>query len=118
VGERLALWALAHDYGKQDLIFSGPLYKSLRCTADHAIVQFDYAEGLKTSDGKPPTHFQIAGSDGKFAPADAKISGKTITLSAATVHDPTSVRFGWSETAMPNLINGAGLPASPFKSEP
>jgi sialate O-acetylesterase len=58
----------------------------------------------------------IAGSDGKFVPADAKIDGETVVVSSMQVHHPAAVRLGGTETAMPNIINGPGLPASPFKS--
>jgi sialate O-acetylesterase len=116
VGERLALWALANDYGKKDLVFSGPFYRSMsggNGSTDRIV--FDHAEGLKTTDGKPPSNFEIAGADGKFIPAEARIVGDTIEISPIPgEHLPPTVRFGWSETAMPNLVNGAGLPASPF----
>jgi sialate O-acetylesterase len=32
------------------------------------------------------------------------------------VPEPVLVRFGWHEEAEPNLVNGAGLPASPFRT--
>jgi sialate O-acetylesterase len=117
VGERLALWALAKNYGKTNLVFSGPLFQSLEIKGNRAVVHFDYAQGLKTSDGKTPIDFEIAGADGNFAPADAMIEGNTIVLKAASVEVPSAVRFGWNEAAHPNLVNGAGLPASPFASD-
>jgi sialate O-acetylesterase len=116
VAERLALWAEAKDYGKKDIEFSGPLFKSVDFSGDRAIVHFDHAAGLKTRDGKAPDYFEIAGADGKFVPATATIDGDAVDLSAQGIASPAAVRFGWLETAEPNLINGAGLPASPFKS--
>ena len=117
VGERLALWALANDYGKTDLVFSGPLFKSVEIKGPDAVVHFDYADGLTTRDGKPPIDFEIAGSDGSFVAADAKIVGDTVVVSGPGISTPVAVRLGWTETSMPNLINGAKLPASPFTSE-
>ena len=68
-------------------------------------------------DGKPLTWFTIAGADGKYVPADAKISGDTVEVSAAKVEKPVAVRFAWAETAQPNFFNGAGLPAEPFRTD-
>jgi sialate O-acetylesterase len=117
VGDRLALWALAKDYGKSNLVFSGPLEKSVTISGHEATVHFDFADGLATRDGKSPTDFLLAGTDGTFVPADAKITGQTVVVSSPDVPAPQQVRLGGTETAMPNLVNGAGLPASPFTSD-
>jgi len=116
VGERLALWAFAKDYGFNDIVFSGPLYKKMKIAGDKIILYFDYADGLKTRDGKALTDFEIAGSDGKFFPATAEISGNSIILFSDNVKKPTAARYGWSDTAEPNLCNKAGLPASSFRT--
>jgi sialate O-acetylesterase len=73
--------------------------------------------GLKSRDGKALTEFQIAGDDGKFVPAEAKIDGATVVVRAADVSAPTQVRFGWRNIAKPNLANKEGLPASPFQTK-
>jgi len=71
--------------------------------------------GLKTSNGKPVSHFEIAGKDGKWHPAEVTIVyGDHLIVSSKAVKQPKHVRFGWDQLATPNLINGAGLPASPF----
>ena len=28
-----------------------------------------------------------------------------------------ALRYAWEDTAQPNLVNGAGLPASPFRTD-
>ena len=67
VGNRLALWALAKDYGKKDLVYSGPLYKSMKVEGNKIRLSFAHVGGgLKSRDGKPLTEFEIAGADGKF----------------------------------------------------
>lgn len=117
VGNRLALWALAKDYGKKDLVHSGPLYKSMKIEEGKIHLQFAHAAGgLKARDGKPLNEFQIAGADGKFVPAAAVIDGETVIVSAPSVSTPAQVRFGWNKLANPNLVNQAGLPASPFQT--
>jgi len=117
VGRRLSLWALANTYGKSDLVFSGPLYKSMKADGSRAIITFDHAGGLKSSDGKALSWWSIAGDDKKFVPANATIEGDTVVVSADQVRKPVAVRFGWHQLAEPNLANGAGLPASPFRTD-
>jgi sialate O-acetylesterase len=117
VGRRLALWALAKTYGKAGIAFSGPLYKDAKFNGGKATLTFDHGAGLKSKDGQPLTHFLIAGEDKAFVPAKAEIAGDTIVVSAEGVTKATAVRFGWSHDAEPNLFNGAGLPASPFRTD-
>lgn len=74
--------------------------------------------GLTTRDGKPPTWFEVAGSDGTFHPAEAKISanGKSLLLTRPEVPKPDRARFAWSQLAEPNLMNREGLPAAAFNT--
>lgn len=117
VGHRLALWALTKDYGKKNLVYSGPIYKSYTSDSSKIRLQFDHATGLKSKDGKALTHFTIAGEDQKFLAANAQIDGDSIVVSAPEVTNPVAVRFAWREDAEPNLVNGAELPASPFRTD-
>jgi sialate O-acetylesterase len=118
VGNRLSLWALAKTYEKQGTTYSGPLYKSMAIEGDKARVSFAHtAEGLRSRDEKPLSEFQIAGSDGKFVAAQAIVDGNTVIVSASEVKSPKTVRFGWRKIANPNLVNSAGLPASPFQTD-
>jgi sialate O-acetylesterase len=72
---------------------------------------------MDTHDGKPPTDFEVAGADGQFAPAQAEITDEfTARIWSPAVARPVAVRFAWRETAQPNLINGAGLPGFPFRT--
>jgi sialate O-acetylesterase len=114
VGKRLALWARARTYGQSDVEYSGPLPTGIISTALGANIQFEYARGLTAKGGKLES-FEIAGEDGKFVPAEAKIVGPDmIQVSSPEVRDPRGVRYGWCDACAPNLFNGAGLPASPF----
>jgi sialate O-acetylesterase len=118
VGARLALWALAKTYGVDDLVYSGPLYKSMRVDGDAIRVAFEHIDGgLVSRNGQPLTHFTIAGADGKFVPAHAEIRGDEVVVHADAVQEPTAVRFAWHEEAEPNLSNRAGLPAGPFRTD-
>lgn len=118
VGKRLALWALANTYGKKDLVYFGPLFKSAKPEGSSIRVTYDFAKGLKTTDGAAPKWFEVAGADGKFEAAEAKIDGDAVVVSSAKVAEPKNVRYGWTESQTPNLVNGAGLPACPFRSNP
>ncbi|MBI2441055.1 MAG: sialate O-acetylesterase [Lentisphaerae bacterium] len=118
VGNRLALWALARTYGRHDIVFSGPLYKGMKIEGNRIRLAFAHAKGgLKSRDGNPLKEFEIAGASGNFVAAEAVIDGETVVLQAAGMDAPTQARFGWSKTANPNLVNRAGLPASPFRTE-
>jgi sialate O-acetylesterase len=115
VGLRLALAALAIAYGEK-LEWSGPLYRQLT-REDHALrVWFDHAYGLTAKGGGAVTGFEVAGSDGKYVAADAKIDGTSLIVSSASVSDPVSVRYAWADYPTCNLYNREGLPASPFQA--
>jgi sialate O-acetylesterase len=118
VARRLALWARAKIYGEKDLVYSGPLYKSMTVEGDKAKIAFDsVGGGLMTNDGQPSVWFEIAGDDHVFYRAEAEISGDTVVVRSPRVASPKAVRFGWNELAVPNLINKEGLPASPFRTD-
>jgi sialate O-acetylesterase len=117
VGKRLALWALAQTYGKKDLVYSGPLYKSMKVEGNKIRIDFDHVGGgLKSRDGKPLSWFTIAGKEGEFVDATAVIDGKSVIVSSNAIATPDAVRFGWNELAEPNLMNVDGLPAGPFRT--
>ena len=117
VGDRLARWALAKNYGKKDIVYSGPLFTSMAIKGDKIHLTFAHASGgLKSRDGKALTEFTIAGADDKFVPAEATIQGESVIVSAKDIKSPKHVRFGWHRSANPNLTNTEGLPASPFQT--
>jgi sialate O-acetylesterase len=118
VGQRLALWALAKTYGVKDLPYAGPIYKSHAIEGKRIRIQFDCTfGGLKSRDGKPLDWFAVAGADGTFVPAQAEIDGETVVVSSDKVAQPVAVQFAWDGKAQPNLMNGAGLPAAPFRTQ-
>ncbi|MEE2641360.1 MAG: sialate O-acetylesterase [Planctomycetota bacterium] len=116
VGKRLSLWALAKNYGRK-IVYSGPLYQSMKIEGDRIRIRFAHSKGLASRDGKPLGEFMIAGPDNKFVPAIANIDGDSILVHAEAIEDPRQVRFGWHKTCNSNLVNGAGLPAAPFQTD-
>ncbi|HEY5371427.1 MAG TPA: sialate O-acetylesterase [Hanamia sp.] len=117
VGKRLAAWALANAYHKKNITFSGPLYRSMQVNGNKAIIHFDFAKNGLTKKGERLTDFLIAGDDRQFYPATAAISDTTVEVYCPQVAHPIAVRMGFSNTAIPNLFNKAGLPASPFRTD-
>ena len=117
VGRRLALWALANDYGMAGTEYSGPLYKSMEIKGKKAILYFDHSDGGLVKKGKQLTDFIIAGNDRIFYPAKARIKGNTVEVYSEKVREPVAVRFAFYDAARPNLFNKAGLPASPFRTD-
>jgi len=116
VGQRLAIWALGTVYQK-DLVYSGPLYRAITVKGDTATISFDHVgSGLKTDDNAPPRHFEIAGDNGEFHSAQARIDGDKVIVRSPFVPQPRSVRYAWLPFPEPpvNLVNSVGLPASPF----
>jgi len=118
VGRRLSLLALAGTYGRQGLLCSGPTLKQATPEGSRMRLAFDrVGDGLRTRDGQPPTGFELAGADAAFAKANAAIEGADqVVLTADGVTQPVGVRFAWDQTAGPNLVNSAGLPAGAFRA--
>ncbi|HEY6371288.1 MAG TPA: sialate O-acetylesterase [Candidatus Sulfotelmatobacter sp.] len=113
VGLRLSLAARAITYGEK-IEWSGPLYRQVTQEEDALRVWFDHANGLMAK-GPTVTGFEVAGADGKYSAADAKIEGTSVVVSSAAVPTPVSVRYGWAANPNCNLYNKEGLPASPFQ---
>ncbi len=116
VGDRLARIALAKTYGKK-IEFSGPLFESMKIEGGKIRVKFSHADGLVARDGALKW-FTIAGADGKFVSAEAKIDGRTVIVSSPEILAPSAVRYAWVN--FPDgghLYNSAGLPAAQFRSD-
>lgn len=114
VAKRLALWARAKTYG-ENVEYSGPLFRQLTREGSSLRLWFDHARGLAASGGA--LHgFEIAGSDGQYHSANARIDGETVIVDSKDAPLPTSVRYGWANAPTCNLFNQDGLPASPFQA--
>ncbi len=114
---RLFLTAMANVYGKKDLEWSGPMFRSATFEDGKAVVTFDHAEGLKAKGGGELKGFAICGNDRKWHWADATIHGDTVVLSSKDVPHPIAVRYDWANNPIGNLYNAAGLPTPPFRSD-
>lgn len=118
VGKRLALAARHVAYHQDGFVWSSPIYRQSTREGNTFRVWFDHAgSGLKTRDNGPVKGFMIAGPDGKFVPAEAKIDGATVVVSSSEVPNPQAVRYAWDYNPDSNLVNSDGLPASLFRSD-
>lgn len=117
IGLRLARLALAETYGRADLPARGPTFKAMRVEGSRVELTFDHADGLRSRNGLPLSDFVISGTEQAFQPAQARFEDGKVIVSNDRVDKPVAVRFGWHETANPNLINAAGLPAVPFRTD-
>ena len=117
VGERLAAWALATVY-ERPREWSGPLFQGATVEGASMVIAFTHAKGLAARGGGTLGGFAIAGDDGAFHWADARIDGERVIVSHPSVKAPRAVRYAWScNPVRANLVNAAGLPASPFATD-
>lgn len=130
VGERLALWALKNEYGRSNLVTSGPVLRNVAVSGPTVVCTFDHLGGglmvgfkkwyeptREVPDGQLQ-RFSIAGADGIWHVAEAVIKGDTVVLSSPDVAAPRKVSYAcWQNPEGANLYNKGGLPAAPFHVE-
>ena len=116
VGRRLALLA-ARDTLGQKVSAQGPVHERVERMKDSIIVHFKHAEGLTTNDGEAPSGFWLADESAKWVPAEARIEGRSVVLSSPQPINPIYVRYAFAGKPKVNLVNRAGLPAYPFRTD-
>lgn len=104
VGYRLSLAARALAYG-EPIEYSGPLYRTMVRDGSQLRLCFDHAQGGLVAKGGALRGFEIAGEDGAFFPATARIDGSSVLLSSSAVAQPTQARYGWANNPTGNLFN-------------
>lgn len=123
VGRRLAALALNRDYGRSDVLTSGPTYPGSFTVKDgKARIEFQNAEGgLRLAQGgrnSDGNEFWIAGEDKVFRRANVELGrGGEAWFSHPKVKHPVAIRYGWRAAPAATLFNGAGLPAFPFRTD-
>ena len=117
VGQRLARIALHQVYGQQGLAWTGPVYRSSEVRGRELVLHFDHADGALAARDGVLAGFELAGADGLFHPARARIEGDSVVLQAAGVEHPVMARYGWNDDPEDaSLVGRDGLPASPFRT--
>ena len=115
VGKRLAMCALHHVYGYDQIVPSGPELFKYEVDGSRIRISFKYADGLKLKDDCV-SGFAIAGKDGRFYLAEnVKVDGDTVEISSSLVKEPCRVRYAWSNYLVPALFNAVDFPASSFQ---
>jgi sialate O-acetylesterase len=118
VGQRLARVARRVAYGEA-VLASGPTYRRHTIRNGRVTIEFgDIGSGLESRSGSAVRGFAIAGADGRWVWADARIDGDRVIVSSASVPQPVAVRYAWSNSPdRPGLYNREGLPAAPFRTD-
>lgn len=118
VGKRLAMWALAEVYGRSDIAASGPILARHQSRGHEIVLNFLYKNGGLVAKGDTVLRgFSIAGANKEWLPAQARIVGDQIVVSHPDISQPVALRYAWQDNPDANLYNGAGLPASPFRTD-
>ena len=117
VGLRLALAARAMVY-KQPIEYSGPMFQAATPESGAMRVYFTHADGMRSSNHEAITGFEIAGADGKYAPAEAKVEGNTIVVSSPQVASPDdgALRVGRRPGVQPGQPGGTAGERFPQRS--
>jgi sialate O-acetylesterase len=125
VGLRLSLAARHVAFG-EDIVYSGPMYRSHHVSGGRIIIEFDHmGRGLAGKSGSgtmapdiPIRGFAVAGADGSYHWAEADIQDDAVVVSSPLVPSPVAVRYAWGNNPdQANLYNLDGLPASPFRTD-
>lgn len=119
VGYRLALAAQKVAYGETNIVYSGPLYQSIKVKGNKIILSFSHTGGGLVAKGAEDLNgFAIAGADKKFVWAKAKIENNKVIVWSDQVSSPVAVRYAWADNPEgANLYNKENLPASPFRTD-
>lgn len=119
VGDRLALAGEKVAYHENKIVYSGPMYKSLKVDGNKITVSFDlFGSSLVAKGADTLRQFAIAGADKKFVWAHAVIKGDKVIVWSEKVPQPVAVRYAWADNPDgANLYNKEGLPASSFRTD-
>jgi sialate O-acetylesterase len=117
VGNRLAGWALAETYRKPGISYKSPMVKNVEIQKNKVVVTFDNAPNGLKSTSKNVEGFFVAGEDGQWEAAQAKINGDKVVVASKKIREPKYVRFGFGNTVIGNLFSTEGLPVTPFRTD-
>jgi len=117
VGDRLAAWALADTYNRQGITYKSPAYAGMEIQGDKIIVTCSDAPGGLIIKGKTAVALFIAGDDGIFRPATAKVQGNKLIVSSPEVKKPVAARYQFSNAGIGNIAGRNGLPLTPFRTD-
>ncbi|MDP6526191.1 MAG: sialate O-acetylesterase [Kiritimatiellia bacterium] len=116
-GKRACRVALGSVYGK-DVAICGPVYKAHKVEGKTIRIEYNHVgKGLAFKHGETLQGFEIAGADGKWDWAEAKIDGNTVVVTSENIAEPVNVQYAFNRRHnFANLFNKDGLPALMFTS--
>jgi hypothetical protein len=120
ISKRLSYYALKKNYGFNNLSCSSPIYRKMEITGNKITITFDFADGGLVIKGNPENSFEIAGKDGIFYPAKAKVHqqhGDKIEIWSEQVSQPENVRYCFKNYFSSTIFNSFMNPASPFRTD-
>jgi len=131
VGERIAAWALATQYGMdREVIWLPPTIKEMKVEDGRIVLAMD--TWVKPIDSGPIVGFAIAGKDRRFQPAEAQwlVKGKdrhnrpqydrrVVVLTSPHVGEPVHFRYAWGRNPMANLTraDNTAIPLATQRSD-
>lgn len=116
LARRLTWIAMNQSYGQKTPV-TGPRYMRHSVSNGQMRVEFtSKLNGLMMRSSNGLCGFEIAGADGVYYPAQARIDRGTVILSTVKVPTPVYVRYGWANAPALSIYNTAGLPAIPFRA--
>jgi sialate O-acetylesterase len=116
VGKRLAYMALNRNYGFNHVATNGPEFVSMEIIDNKAIITFDHTpNGFNRIDDI--IGFEIAGKDGVFVPAKARVNNLNVEVYHENISNPIAVRYCFRNFMIGNLANTRELPLVPFRSD-
>lgn len=113
VGERLAAQARWIRYGEPQAGLVPPRAQSASIEGNEVVVSFVGADTWRVGKGGP-SGFEVAGADGVFKRAVARVDGAKVRVACTEAPEPSRIRYAASATAMADLWNEFDLPLPPF----
>ena len=117
IGRRISL-AVRHAVYQENIVASGPMFQNLKIEGSTLHINFDtHDDGLSNSSSGNVRGFAVADRDGIYHFADARIEGDGVVVQCNEVPTPQTVRYAWTGVPDSTLVNKAGLPAAPFRTD-
>jgi len=116
LGRRVALLALHDVYGRK-IAGRGPVFKSANIEGSSIRVKFDAHGKLSSRVAGPIRGFAIAGQEGAYRFADARVDGDSVVLHSDQIPKPRTVRYAWAGIPDSTLTDESGIPAAPFRTD-
>ena len=116
-GFRLANLVLGRTYKALKKGYETPFFTQMTIEKGKAILSFSHTEKKLVCPDKKIRGVTIAGNDGNFVPANARIKENRLIVSSPKIKQPIAVRYCFDDATVGNLFNAEGLPVAPFRTD-